>query len=139
MNKILTILFLLVSNFILAQAWEPIEETPQYKIEKMHLVCNSNQGYEYDYVVLKFTNLDTKAIELSFNMEKWYGDVCSGCGNESDHGNMQLIQIPALSSLEGSCSSSEDYLKIFHHSVTVHPNAYKTKLTELVINKVQVK
>lgn len=137
MNKILTLLFLLTSNFLMAQAWEIIEETTQYKIEKMHIICKSSQGFDYDYVVLRFSNLTNQEIELSFNFETWNENGCSNCNNP-DLGTFRKINLLPLQVIEGNCDYKKDYLSVFHHSLTDHPNAFKSKLVEIKIQKVNV-
>ena len=137
MNKLFTLLFVLLSSSLVAQNWEVLAEDVDYRIEKTHIICNSTQGYDYDYTLLNFENLSNQALELSFNMERWYNaDYCHGCA-DGDHNTIRTLIIPANSSITGTCSSSEDYLKIFDHSNTNAPTAWKSKLTALVINKIE--
>lgn len=138
MKRIITFLLFLMSTGLYAQNWEIVAETNEYKIERGTVVCPSTQGFEYEYVVMKYTNLTNADINLSFNFEVWYDDFCNTCG-ESDHGSMRLVTIPANSSVEGSCSTSGDYLKTFDHSITIHERAWKSKLTEIVVNKIEIK
>jgi hypothetical protein len=135
MNKFFTFLFLLISSGLLAQDWEVVAEDIDYKIEEGHIICKSTQGFDYDYRVLKYTNLANQELELAFNFERWYNeDFCEACG-EGDHNTMRSITIPANSSIEGSCGSSADYLKIFDHTETRDTKAWASKLTKVVVNK----
>jgi hypothetical protein len=132
-----TVLLLFAFFVSEAQTWELVSGGSDYKIEKAHIVCNSNQGFEYDYIVLRFTNLSTETISLVYNYEEWYNDVCSSC-DDQDLGSKRTLQLGAGQVMEGNCSSNS-YLKIFDHSITVHPNAFVGRLSNLVISNVEVK
>lgn len=129
--------FLLLFFGLKAQSWEIIESSNEYKIEKQHIVCNSNQGFEYDYVVLRFTNLTSENVSLSFNFEEWYNGECRTCQN-GDLGTLRTLNLAPNEVKEGNCSS-RDFLKIFHHSITIHPNAFVGELTDLKINRIVLK
>lgn len=118
-----------------AQNWETISSSDEYKIEKQHIICKSNQGFEYDYLVLRFTNLTNENVSLSFSYEEWYNDVCTTCASGGDEGRMRTLDLAPNQVLEGDCNS-KGFMKIFHHSITVHPNAFVGKLTDLRINKI---
>jgi hypothetical protein len=132
--------FLIINVFAgaYAQNWEVVAESNDFKIEKSHAVCSSTQGFDYDYTVLRYANLTNESIDLVFNFEVWYDDFCNTCGN-ADHGSMRLVSLPVNSVLEGTCSSSDDYLKIFDHSLTINERAWKSKLTNIVLNKIAIK
>lgn len=138
-KSVLAILFVFTMNFSYSQQWEVLNESDSYIIEQQHIVCKSSQGFDYDYVVIKYTNLTNSEIDLAFDMEVWYGDVCSSC-NDADnekHG-LSLITIPANSSVQGDCNSSNKKMKVFDHSITRHPNAYKGELSKVVYSNLQV-
>lgn len=137
MNKIFTLLFLFLSSSLAAQNWEVLAEGVDYRIEESHVICVTTQGYDYDYMILKYTNLSNEEINLSFNFERWYNqEYCQGCV-DGDQNTLRLITLPANSSIEGSCASVDDYLKIFDHAVTVNSNVWASKLTDVVINKIE--
>ena len=54
MNKLFTLLFVLLSSSLVAQNWEVLAEDVDYRIEKSHIICNSTQGYDYDFILLNF-------------------------------------------------------------------------------------
>lgn len=137
MNKIFTLMFLIFSSTLFAQNWDVIAEDVNYKIEQSKIVCKSTQGFDYEFTVLKFSNLTNDELSLSFNFERWYnGDYCHGC-YDGDHNTIRELILPANASIEGTCNSSEDYLKIFDHSLTNDSKAWKSKLSDLVINKIE--
>lgn len=138
MKRIITFLLIILSAGLYAQNWETVAETNEYKIEKGAVVCSSSQGFDYEFVVMRYSNLTNDVIDLSFNFEVWYDDFCNTCG-ESDHGSMRLVTIPANSVVEGSCSTSGDYLKTFDHSLTINERAWKSKLTDIVVNKISIR
>jgi hypothetical protein len=138
MKRIFTFLLFLLSTSLYAQNWNVEAATNEYKIEKGSIVCQSTQGYDYEYALMRYTNLTSEAIDLSFNFEVWYDDFCNTCGN-ADHGSMRLISIPANGVVEGACATSEDYLKTFAHSITINERAWKSKLTKIVFNKIAIK
>ena len=134
-----TIIFVFAINLVFSQNWKSIKEDDSYKIEKQHVICKSNQGFDYEYVLLKYTNKTNQKIDLSYNLEVWYETVCEGC-EDPDAKGLKTISIPAKSSIIGSCDSRSTDLKIFDHSITIHPNAFKSTLTEIkfvevVVNK----
>ena len=136
MNKVFTFLFVLLISGVSAQNWELISEDADYRIEQRHEVCKSTQGYDYDYRILKFSNLSNDEIEIAFNFQRWYnGDFCQGCG-QGDHDDVRIVTLPPNSSIQGDCVSAEDYLRVFDHAVTVNEKVWKSKLTELVVNKI---
>lgn len=119
-----------------AQDWVVIEDNSEFTVEKSSIICKSSQGWDYEYVVTKFTNHTNEDITISFVFEKWYGDFCSGCSEDSDLGTTRTVTIPANSVIQGDCDSPHNYLKTFHHSVTVNDKTPQGKLTKIVINKI---
>lgn len=137
MKKILTFLIVILGLQLSAQKYETVIEDADYLIEKTDLVCKSNQGYEYVYVILKFTNKTSENLTLDFDYTYYYSGVCQNC-EHTDHGTRRTISIPANSSVEGSClRTSDDFLRTLSYSLTEHPNAFKEQLTQLLIEKVQ--
>ncbi|MCB0410267.1 MAG: hypothetical protein KDD29_08610, partial [Flavobacteriales bacterium] len=104
-NYISLLGFLLLSFALKAQTWEIIASDEDYKIEKQHIVCRSNQGFEYDYIVLRFTNLTSQNVSLSFNFEEWYNDVCKSCQEGTDESRIRSVQLAPNEVLEGDCNS----------------------------------
>ena len=130
----ITLTFLL--NVAVSQKREMLSEGEAYTIEQKHIVCKSSQGYDYDYIVINYSNLTDQEIEIKFDMEVWYQDGCSTC-NSPDLKTKPSIVVPAYSNVEGDCKSSK-LLRVFDHSITVHPNAYKGVLDKIVYKNVEV-
>ncbi len=120
---------------ISAQSWQEIEATSEFSVFQSDAVCKSSQGWDYEYKVFKFTNKTLNSIRLYYNLEIYYGEECSNCNDEG--GVIKVVEIPANSSVEYSCSSNENQ-KIFSKSLVTNELAWKAKLTKVVLNKFKV-
>ncbi len=92
--------------------WREYLENDQIKIETSTQTCSSTQnGTNSNYIFLRISNKTNLDLEVSFNKELWYNDVCSNC-NDGDEAKTTLV-LHANETVEGNCESSFKTLKIF--------------------------
>ncbi|MCB0537298.1 MAG: hypothetical protein KDE33_07185 [Bacteroidetes bacterium] len=112
--------------------WVNIEDNKNYTITYKHSVCKSNQGFDYDYILLKFENKTSETLALEYTLALDYGNANTEKKKDT---KFYSVSIPANSSIEGTCE--EFYRKnlcIFDHSITKHQNAFVGKLVDFSVN-----
>lgn len=111
--------------------WVNMEDTKNYTIAYKHSVCKSNQGFDYDYILLKFENKTTESLVLEYILNLDYGNENT---EQKKDTKFYSVSIPANSAIEGTCE--EFYRKnlcIFDHSITKHQNAFVGKLVDFSV------
>ena len=93
--------------------WHEYLQNDQIKIETSIETCSSAQnGTSNNYIFIRISNKTNLDLEVSFDKELWYNDVCSNC-NGGDEAKTTLV-LHANETVEGTCESSFKTLKIFH-------------------------
>lgn len=93
--------------------WQIIKTTKQVKISTKEVSCiDSINGISMKKVLLKIENLTSSAITVSWDNKLYYDNVCKTCkGNPAENHN--VVNIPANSLVEGSCSGGNPKLTLF--------------------------
>lgn len=70
------------------------------------------KGTAIQYLFIEVENTTSSAINISFNKEMWYDNVCQTCNANSNEYKID-IQVPANSKIEGNCDAQNKSLRIF--------------------------
>lgn len=130
----LSILVALSSSFRPVESlWIKYYEDDQIKIEYTNQRCTNNvKGTDIRYILLKFNNKTNHKLQVSFQKETWFDDICSNCESNSEEHNKVVLLNPN-ETLEGACDS-ENAFKIFYNMPSGHT---KTILTKFELKNIQ--
>lgn len=115
--------FLFITNSTAAQTeivdtnnpeWLSYFQNDSIEIDYYYSNCNlASEGMFKEEVYLKFTNLTTQSVTISWDLVLKYGTKCFNCNLDNSEMHHSLTLNPQ-SSIEGSCNSvSDNALKIF--------------------------
>lgn len=133
--KLLGIFCLIISTFSFSSKesdWKVYFENKEIKIESKLLSCDKPAiDIHNSYVVLKITNKTNQALDVTFQKELWYNEVCSSCTNSKEFKTQ--VSLNPMEVIEGFCDSKTKELKFFQSS----PDS-KTKLTKFELKMIEV-
>jgi hypothetical protein len=116
--------------------WQTYFENNQIKIEYKPTNCDPEMGYDNESIILKFTNLTSEKITITWNSINYYDKKCNSCNFPNEYFNE--LSIAGNSTVTGDCSIYADKrLKIF--SKFTDNNAKNgVKLTSFSLGKLQI-
>ena len=73
--------------------------------------CEYEDFFNQDYIILELTNKTNDQLEVSWNEERWYDNICSNCEQDTEE-YRKTTMIDANQILVGQCNFHSN-LKIF--------------------------
>lgn len=123
---------------------ERVEEWTEYntyggiKVEYKFTECNVGKFKNQIWVLLRYTNLTTKKLGLTWKTEIYRNGECENCSRiESDEHSYE-IKLNPNEVIEGECGSIDNRaLYIFGNYITLSPGMSKHDLTDFKFINVQ--
>ncbi len=92
--------------------WVTYVSTSDFIIEYRFDNCDPSQGFDFEGVIFKITNLTTQKIAFSWHKLLYYAGSCRTCDYPEEYSF--TISVEANSSVEGDCDPNSGYnLKLF--------------------------
>lgn len=138
--KSLIIIVLSVIFFISkaqAQQWKLYKEVDGVKIFYSYQDCHDEkQSFHRQFVVLRFENTTDKTLQVTWKVNTWYNQKCSGCDSNSPEFE-RLISLEPKQTKEGDCNfNSSKLLRIFSKFLNYEDKTSELEKFELVNIKV---
>lgn len=115
MNKLFLILtLLLVSNCFSQDSNKQVyysDNGIEIYIKPIDCV-NPAKGRAIQYLMVEIVNTTNNPVQVSFNKEIWYNNICQTCNSNSTEYNTAVVVNPN-SSVQGNCDDTTKDLKIF--------------------------
>jgi hypothetical protein len=95
--------------------WKLETEIDGVRIETKTVDCmNTNLGFDRELILLKFTNLTDKELQISYDLELFTNSTCITCDRMPEY--HYQINLSANETIEGNCYNVNlNHLKIFSH------------------------
>lgn len=115
MNQLFTLLIILLATNSFCQNANKVEYFSQDNVTiniTLEDCINKQKGTEIQYYFIEIINNNPLPINISFDKEIWYNNVCQSCNSQS--GEYKVIStVPPNSSINSDCNSSDKSLQIF--------------------------
>ncbi len=93
-----------ISKNIALAEWETYISTPDFKIEYKKADCDPAIGYDFEAIMMRFTNNTGSDLMLAWHIDLFYDGVCRTCGyDEYD----RMVFVPANQVVETSCDNDQ--------------------------------
>ena len=115
MNKLFTFFIVLLASNSFSQNANKIEYFSHNNVIiniTLQDCIDNKKGTQKQYYFLEIVNNNTSAINISFDKEIWYNNVCQSCNSKSNEYKVNMT-VPSNSSVNGSCISDNKSLRIF--------------------------
>ena len=115
MNKVFTFLFALISSFTFGQNSTKVEYFSQDNVTiniTLEDCVNHKKGTAKQYFFIEIINDNSLPVNVSFDKEIWYNNVCQTCDSQSNEYKV-ISKIEANNSISGGCMSNNKSLRIF--------------------------
>jgi hypothetical protein len=95
--------------------WKLYSEQSGLQIFMKEIGCHDNQnGLHEKYQVFQFTNTTQQVMEVTWQKELWYNNVCTTCNKPANAENTYNLELAPEESQQGSCDMAHNKgLKIF--------------------------
>jgi hypothetical protein len=109
--------------------WKLYKEITGLQIYTQEIACHDDQnGIHQQFIVFQFINTTSYTMNVSWQKELWYNDICQTCGKPSNNENTFNITLAPGESLEGNCDkTSHSGLKIFSNFLNTVRGSKLTK------------
>ena len=99
--------------------WITYVDHQEFKIEYKRTDCDQNfSGFDQQYFFVKISNKTQSEININWDMELFYNDVCRTCGVDEYQWHYKLNP---LESVEGECTiGAENELRLFSKFIDVN-------------------
>lgn len=141
---LLLALFLNVDSLLIAQETAGVpgfklhSEISGLQIFSQDMECNDTHNGIYEhYMVFMFVNSTGESMNISWQKETWYNNICTTCGKTQVPENTFNITLQPGESIQGKCdASSNSGLKVFKEftNSTKGRTLTKFEFKNLVIN-----
>lgn len=92
--------------------WTTYVDNQEFSVEYKFVDCDPNMGYDFESVLLKFTNKTSNHLSFSWQIDLFYNEFCRTCDYPVEYARM--IDLEPLDSVEGNClRESNQALKLF--------------------------
>lgn len=118
--------------------WQTYFSNSDLKIEYKFVDCDPAMGYDKEVVMLKFTNLSSDELNISWNLESHMNGNCTMCNYPDEYFN--TLSLSPNEIIEGSCDIySEMKFRLFSKFIDANhssgPQMTAFKLNNLSISK----
>ena len=62
--------------------WKVFKEADDVKIEYKYSDCHIDNAFHQEWVLLRVSNLSSKAVSVTYNMDLYYNDKCTTCNQD---------------------------------------------------------
>ena len=109
--------------------WKFYKEVSGLQIFSQEIGCHdTHNGIHEQYIAFQFVNSTIETIEVSWQQELWYNDICITCNKPATSENSYHLIINPGESIEGNCEmNSNPGLKIFTHFIGTSKGSKLTK------------
>lgn len=92
-----------IDKFTQIDEWQVYFENSELKIEYALHDCDATSGYDFQAVFLRYTNLTSETLELSWHLDLYYDGNCRTCGyGEYD----RTMSLSPGEELQGTCANN---------------------------------
>ena len=123
---------------VIEDEWKLEKEIGGIRIESKIVKCiNTNLGFDRELILLKFTNLTDKELQISYDLELFINNICITCDKMPEY--HYQIKLNPTESIEGNCYNINlNHLKIFSHFLDSRFRSEKDEITSFNFEKVIV-
>ena len=86
--------------------WVSYVDNEHFSIEYKFIDCDPTMGFDFQSVVLKFTNKTANNLKLNWHIDMYYDNVCKTCDYPVEYN--RAIYLSPNESIEGTCSRDID-------------------------------
>lgn len=116
-------------------SWTTYVETADFKIEYIKVDCDPNSGMDFQGVLLRFTNLTSNQLDLSWHLDLDYDGTCRTCGfNEYD----RTLTLAPNQIKEGDCNVKTNRTLDLFVKFTDAAHSKGAELTSFTLNNLIV-
>lgn len=115
MNQLFNLLMVLLATNSFGQNANKIAYFSQNNVTinlTLEDCIDKKKGTEIQYYFIEIINNNPSSINISFDKEIWYDNVCQSCSSQSNEYKV-ISTVPPKSSVSGNCTSSDKSLRIF--------------------------
>lgn len=124
-----------VSKNIDASDWATYVETSDVKIEYVKVNCDPNTGMDFDGIMLRFTNLTSNELILTWHIDLDYDGICRTCSYDEYDRSLTLAPNEIK---EGDCNVKTDHTLDLFVKFTDAAYSKGSELTAFHINNLTV-
>jgi hypothetical protein len=135
MKLLYSIIFILISQFILAQEssnkkWKQHSNFQGINIEYRQAICKPDNGREQILLLFRYTNTTQDKVELTWKVEVWRNNICTNCkSNSNEHNRLVTLKPNEVIEADGSTKRIK-YNYIFGNFSKLVRGMNKQKLTD---------
>lgn len=119
----------------LPESWAVYANTPQFRIEYKKASCDPSVGFDFESVVMRFSNLTPNDLYLAWHIDLSYDGACKTCGYDEYE---RFLTIPANQVIEISCQEQEHQeLRLFSRFIDTQYSG-RSELTAFRLSSLRI-